>query len=557
VTSLSPSLAPQFNVRAFPDRVLMPMLIAVCAFSALVGRFCFLLRPFDNDAAIFIYMGQMVSTGGRLCHDLIDNKFPTVGLMTSIIYKAFGICWPAYVTLEALISLATALSLGRTAKRVVGRRAQLPTVLFSLVFLNLTTAVFGGFQLETLQIFFTALAASAGVEMLLCGNLADGFTAGLCAGCGAMFKPTAVGVLLAMLAAMVTLRLIGEARYLPEDKNRRNKPRRTEGTKGIFKHLSALARLAYQALASSHSSFLAQLLAITAGLTIPLTFALIYLTQADLLKDMPALYRQISTYAEASVFDIVELIKPLTALALLGFPLLIRGYVFRRQTKLEMKWQPSAVTVFLISWLMIETIGVILQRRMYAYHFLPMVPPAALLFGMLPRLNRPAVLAASLLPIAFLSILQAANFIATTKLGEDRLPLSDYLLAHAKPGDAVWMDAWPRVVLETGLRPGSRLPFTFLFTNYDTAGLDYSAGMIADFERIKPTFIILPTPLNRRMQYQIDFIPELNRLLIRRESYITGWHRIEQYTRDHYEKEAMVGNDAVYRRRDIIYHSMP
>ena len=517
MTSLSASLAPpQLGVRAPSDRALIRMLVAFCIFSAALGRFCFLLRPFDNDAAIFIYMGQMVSTGGRLCHDLIDNKFPTVGLMTSIIYKAFGMNWPAYIGLQATLSLLTALSLGRTAARVVGSHARLPTILFAIVFLNFTTAVFGGFQLETIQIFFAVLAAGAGAEMIMNPNPADGFVAGLCAGCGAMFKPTAAGVLVALGIGI-----------------------RINFMAGWWLQPSLVRR-----------KFLLSIPALIAGLCIPLTAALIYLQRADLLHDMPALYRQISVYAHESVFDAVELIKPLAALALLGFPLLIRGVVCRRHRDQQANSPAFAVTLFLLAWLAIETTGVILQRRMYAYHFLPMVPPAALLFGMLPRLNRPGILAASLIPIAFLSIVQAGNLIATTKPGEDRLPLSDYLADHAKPGDAVWMDAWPRVVLETGLRPGARLPFTFLFTNYDTAGLDYSAGMIADFDRIKPAYIILPVPLDRRLQYQIDFIPELNRRPIRRDSYIIGWHRIEQYTLEHYEKVALVGNDAVYRRRD-------
>jgi hypothetical protein len=499
----------------------MSLLVALCVFSAALGRFCFLLRPFDNDAAIFIYMGQMVFTGGRLCHDLIDNKFPTVGLMTSIIYKGLGTCWPAYIALQATLSLATALSLGRTAARAVGAHARLPTVLFSLVFLNFTTAVFGGFQLETIQIVFTALAAGAGIEMILRRSAADGFVAGLCAGCGMMFKPTAGAVLIALAIAIVPSRFIFDS------------PGRKAGDRS--------AGGAFHRLTWPLTPFM--------GLAIPATTALLYLHTANLLQDMPALYQQISTYAQQSVFDLIELIKPLTALALLGFPILIRGFVFRRQNTPEMKSPAKTITLFLIIWLAIETTGVILQRRMYAYHFLPMVPPAALLFGMLPRLNRPAVLAASLIPIALLSIYQACNLIATTKPGEDRLPLSDYLSAHAKPGDAVWMDAWPRIVLETGLRPGSRLPFTFLFTNHDTAGLDYSAGMIEDFERIKPAYIILPMPLDRRLQYQIDFIPELNRRPLRRASYLAGWHCIEQYTHNHYEREAIVGNDAVYKRK--------
>jgi hypothetical protein len=496
-------IAPELKVRAPSQRSLMAAVIALCLFSAVLGRFCFLLRPFDNDAAIFIYMGQMVSTGGRLCHDLIDNKFPTVGLMTSIIYKAFGTCWPAYIALQAALSFVTAAILARTARRISGPVASLPTFLFAITFLNFTTAVFGGFQLETIQIVFAVLAASAGIETILTDNHADAFTAGLCAGCGMMFKPTAAGVLIAIAIAMLL-------------KN----PRR-----------------------------LLSFLAMFAGICIPLAFALTYLVSANLLADMPPLYRQISTYAHETVFDIVELIKPLAALTLLGVPILVRGIICRRHRDPDAAWPIAPIAIFLISWLLIETAGVILQRRMYAYHFLPMVPPAALLFGLLPRPNRAGILIGSLAPIALLSIIQAANLIATTKPGEDRLLLSDYLSAHAKPGDAVWMDAWPRIILETGLRPGARLPFTFLFTNYDEAGLDYSAGMIADFERIKPAYIILPVPLDRRLQYQIDFIPELNRRPLRQQNYIAGWHRIERYTLAHYTKETLVGNDAVYHRR--------
>ncbi len=447
-------------------------------------------------------MGQMVSHGGRLCHDLVDNKFPTVGLMTSIVFKAFGTCWPAYVLLQLGISLATAGVLSRCAERVAGRRAWLPAFLFAVVFLNFTTAVFGGFQLETIIVLFTSLAAAAGMEMLLGDNPADAFTAGLCAGSGMMFKPTAGGILLALVIALIIRR------------------------RGLLVNLLFMA----------------------CGLAIPLLVAFCYLRAADLLGDMPALYRQISTYAHETVFDSVELIKPLTALALLGFPILIRGFVYRRHRTYFVIWPKSSVTLFLLIWLAIETAGIVLQRRMYAYHFLPMIPPAALLFGTLPRFNRPASLAAALLPMVLLNFVQAGNIFASTPPNQGRLALSDYLSEHAKPGETVWMDAWPRLVLETGLAPASRLPFTFLFTNYDRAGLDYAEMVIEDFRRTRPAYIILPTPLNQRMQNQIDFIPELNRRPIRRDNYIAGWRRIEAYTLAHYVKETLVGNDAVYRR---------
>jgi 4-amino-4-deoxy-L-arabinose transferase-like glycosyltransferase len=531
---------------------MMLLVVGLCLISAGLGRFCFLLRPFDNDAAIFIYMGKMVGEGGRLCHDLIDNKFPTVGLMTSILYKAFGTCWPAYIALQATLSVATAGVLARTARRIAGSQAQLPTFLFAIVFLNFTTAVFGGFQLETIQVFFAVLAASAGIEVILTGNRADAFTAGLCAGCGMMFKPTAIGVLLAVALVMI---LRGVSSQKREDaKARRREENQHEVSESCYSIVSLLRVFVPSRLRVESDAMLSDSVALSfpcmfAGLCIPLMVALIYLTSSDLLRDMPALYRQISTYAHETVFDVVELIKPLTALMLLVFPIAIRGVICRRQRDPNADWPSASIAIFLLIWLAIETAGVILQRRMYAYHFLPMVPPAALLFGLIPRFNRPGILMGSIGPIALLSITASANLISTTRPGEDRLPLSDYLAAHAKPGDAVWMDAWPRIVLETGLRPGARLPFTFLFTNYDDAGLDYSAGMIADFDRIKPAYIILPVPLDRRLQYQIDFIPELNRRPIRQQNYLAGWRRIEQYTLEHYTKETMVGNDAVYHRR--------
>ncbi len=507
-----PSLAP-LALGAPSDRSLRLVLITACVLSALLGRSCFLARPFDNDAAIFIYMGKMVANGGRLCHDLIDNKFPTVGLMTSIVWRLFGTCWPAYVALQTALSFAAAWSLGRTAGRVAGPSARLPVTLFMLVFLDFTTAVFGGFQLETVQVFFSTIAAGAIIKLLDGDKKSTGlaaFTAGLATGCAMMLKPTGIAVLLAALFALAM--------------------RRTRDGYS-FKHSAKL----YAQLGL--------------GLAVPASGVLLYLTEARLLGDMPALYGQISTYAHESVFDAVELIKPLTALLFLGFPLFVRGVIFRRHRDLSVPAPASGLLPFCVLWLLIETAGVILQRRMYAYHFLPMVPPAALLFGLIPRLNRPGMLAAALLPIALLSTRQAFNLIATTRPGESPMPVSQYLITHAKPGDAVWMDAWPRVVLETGLTPASRLPFTFLFTNYDQAGIDYSAGIIADFERIKPAYVVLPVPLERRMQNQIDFIPELNRMPVRQANYVAGWRRIERYTLGHYTKETMIGNDAIYHRR--------
>ena len=81
---------------------MMLSLVALCAFSAVLGRLCYLLRPFDSDGSMFIYMGRLVSEGGRFCHDLVDNKFPTVGLLTSASLSGETTAYPAIGTAISL-----------------------------------------------------------------------------------------------------------------------------------------------------------------------------------------------------------------------------------------------------------------------------------------------------------------------------------------------------------------------------------------------------------------------------------------------------------------------
>ena len=204
---------------------------------------------------------------------------------------------------------------------------------------------------------------------------------------------------------------------------------------------------------------------------------------------------------------------------------------------------------FALVWLAMEGAGVVMQRRMYAYHFLPVIAPAALVFGFFPRLARPIPLAIALLPLTLLSVYAAGEVISIGYAGRLRLPVSDYLTLHAKPGDAVWIDDWPRLVIETDLRPGSHYPLTYLFTNYDNAGLDYADGIVGDFERVKPVYICLPQSVEARVRRQQEVIEELIYNPIRRRNFAEGWRRIQQYTVEHYQPEAVVGGSVVYHRR--------
>ena len=80
---------------------------------------------------------------------------------------------------------------------------------------------------------------------------------------------------------------------------------------------------------------------------------------------------------------------------------------------------------------------------------LPVDAPAAMLFGMLPRRNDPLPLLASLGPIMLVSLLGAREVVNHADSRIPLLPTSEYLLRHARPGDAVWQDSMPRLLLET------------------------------------------------------------------------------------------------------------
>ena len=334
--------------------------------------------------------------------------------------------------------------------------------------------------------------------------------AGLAAGCGALLKPTGVGVLAAMAVGVAVRR-------------------------GSVVRLGAAA---------------------TVGLAFPLAAAAAYLTAAKLWADLPSTADRLSAYARGSVADAATGVKLATVAALLGWPLVVGRLCSRRACppcSNPRRACPPATRgglAFAACWLVAELLGVVAQRRMYAYHFLPLVPPAALLFGLTVGRARPAALLAALAPAAALSWVVALHVVATPT--DSRLPVGRYLLARAAPGDAVWADDYPRLLLETGLRPGARQPLTFLFANDDAAAAADSAQMVADLAARRPAFVVLPADLDLWLGRQTTGIAELAAHPARAAAYVAGWRRIERYTLAHYRREATIGDAAVYRRADSV-----
>src|SRR5438552_6557301 len=111
---------------------------------AIVSRVGFLSAPLQNDAGIYIYMGKVLATGGRLYQDFYETKFPTVALFTAPLYLAFGAHWIFYVLFQLALALVAPFVLARAAARVAGEHAYLPTLLAGLVLLNFSRVVLTG-----------------------------------------------------------------------------------------------------------------------------------------------------------------------------------------------------------------------------------------------------------------------------------------------------------------------------------------------------------------------------------------------------------------------------
>lgn len=484
------------------------LLIGFCIFSALLARLSYLVRPLDADGAMFVYMGKLVSQGGRIGYELIDNKFPTVGLIVSPCWRAFGAYWPGYVFLQTALALIGCALLARTARRNIGSHAALPTFLFALVYVNCNFAVRGGFQLETLQTFFAILATCAAVEALAGDDARDSFLVGLAAGVAAMVKPSGLAPL-AAFALTVLWRFRGDWRRL-------------------FAHAGASAL----------------------GLAIPAAASVAYFQAADLFSVLPRIYRQIADYAANSPWEPWDLSKPVIIILIFGFPMAVRGIIFRRPRHRIVNRTPIAILIFAALWMLVECAGVVAQRRMYAYHFLVLAAPASLLFGLIPRRPAVAALAAALIAPAAFSIFGAAQVLADAPNSLQREPSEDYLAAHTVAGDRVWLDGMMRLLVVTDLQPGSRYPMTFLWVNDDDAPLRYCHDMLDDFDQTHPKYIVVATNFADYGRKLAARIKELGIRPQRKANFIRAWMELGDYVQNHYHPEAKLQWETIYRRND-------
>lgn len=476
---------------------------------ACVSRMSYLAHAFDGDGAMFAYMGKLVTEGGRFGEDLIDNKFPTVGLITSVFWRTFGASWVGYVVTQWILTMIAATLLMRQATRSFGTYAAAPTFLVAGCLMNLNSAVMAGFQLETLQAFFAAVAAACGLAALTTLDGRNAFACGLACGCAVLVKPTGAAV------------------------------------GGAFA-LAALLAMFFRSDGSARQWF-GLLIWSAIGFLIPAVGALLFLHVSDQIRIIPTLATQISEYAKNSSFAADDLFRPFSILVLFLAALLIRGWVYRRRTVAVTAPNQLAVWSFAILWLTIEFTGVLMQRRMYGYHFLPLAAPAALVFAAVPRRNTFGQLAGVLaLPLVF-SIWGARDVLAAAQ--RDTAPaVATWLEAHTTPGERVWRDITPQILIRSDLRTASQMQLTFLFMNSDTAPAQFTSMLLNDLRARRASYIVLPTDIEHHVHYQSSRVRELSRLPSRQREFAAAWQAIDRFARDHYQPVHTIGNETIWMR---------
>jgi hypothetical protein len=467
-----------------------------------ITRASMLARPFYHDGGLYIYMGKTVATGGVLYQDFYENKPPGVGLLMSIVWRALGSNWLAYCTLQFGLALASAWMLARTAGRVFGSHAWKPTLIFGIVCLNFNWLVYSGFQLETVQAFFASLAACAAMEAIASDDLRDTALAGLAGGVASMIKPTGLAVCGAMMLGMLLRwREIGAGR--------------------VIRHAIVLTICA----------------------AIPNLGVALWVIKSGLAPMMPHLLHEIALYGKETPLEWMDWWKLGQVILFFGFPLLVRGVIFRRGEKGATAKPTAALVTFALSWFLIEGLGVFLQKRMYSYHFMVVIPPATVIYGMLARRDRWIPIAAGLVPISMFSMWWSLYRVLKLPEGYEISPISQYIVQHSGPMDRIYTDEYPRIIMETGLDYGARYGTLFYFVNHDDAPKEYGDQLIADLEHRQPKYIVLAQ--NREEVKQHELTLTMLRLRPRRlAGFLATWNEYENYVKVNYDP-IMVANEAI------------
>ena len=531
---MSDCAAPPDIVRPLPTgglRWLWPTVVTLGIALVVVARMAPLGRPFHNDSGAFIGMGKLWIDGGTPYVDLWDTKLPGVVLMGGVLYKLLGSAWWAYLALQATLAVAAAAILAATARTLTvdaspldRRRVGRATFAAGLVLLNQPRLLGDGFQLETPQLFFASVAAwllakgmRAEPRPILGPRALLFIAAGVVAGIGALSKPTGLSVVGA--GAFVLL--------LQGTRRRRLSPMR-------------------------------DIAAICLGVLLVVAAIVAWTFQTGIAETMPYTLREISLYGSATPWS--QIVSGKTAL-LVALTLAPAVAAFWAAPKHHAPGKQSVLRIggwFTAAWILLELVGIVVQKRGYAYHFLPLGAPTTLAVGLAflstPSRGRRWRSWATLGPLALIVLAGIGPLLRDWRASltlPSELQSIRYLKDHTDPDDALFGDNVGRLSVMTDRPVGGRLVQMVQLVNHDEAPRRYMDQLLSDLKQRRPAFMILRAPW--KLEGEIarwEEQPVLAENPRRRIEYREAWERYLEWVDLRYERVAELDALELLRRRD-------
>jgi hypothetical protein len=516
--------------------------VAVIVALAAVARFGLIAWPFWNDSGLYVALGRSVARGDVLYRDFYETKLPGAAMLMSAAWRAFGPCWPAYVTAQFAMTLIAAGAIARAVGRHVGAAAALPCFLYTVAHLNFDYAVFTGFQLETIQALFECLAAASAIEAMASGddrppfatNPAEcdikgscdikrpgpfmshrglsAFVTGLAAGVAAMAKPGGAGVAVALVVCLL-----------------------------LGRRWRAVTAVGF-------------------GFAIPTAATVLFTVGTGAWPYLPGVLGDIRRYAAGTPMRWEDAVKVLVLLMGLAIPFTLcvigsgaRGFRSAAPggapggATPPLRGRRSRIIPFLALWLLLDLAAAIAQHRMYLYYFLPLAGPAAVLYGLAAKKISPVRMTIGLLPVALLSLTWEACDPAHWSRGLQPAALSAYITANTTPADRVYIDPPGRLTIETDRDPGASAGVLFYWVNDDTAPRRFCDRLIADLDYHRTKYVVLATKWDVPIPPMADG-DILTRNPGRRTAFVENWARFRTWLHRHYTVEAAIDGRLVFRR---------
>ena len=302
------------------------------------------------------------------------------------------------------------------------------------------------------------------------------------------------------------------------------------------------------------------LLVFMVGVLLVLIANVAFILLSGIGDETTGMMEQLSLYSQGTPWSQTFSLKTGIILATLLWPIAVVvgvGLLIKRSRPTDETtatgW--SSAWIFVGLWLLIETVGVVLQKRVYNYHFMPLVPPLAATLGLVgwQLVRRPVPLAIALLvgllPMSLLGLVEVKNILPGLTRGSQVQKVAAYIDDNTEPTDKVCFDPVGELSVLADRDPGARLGMLIHFLNHDDAPRHFSTELLADLEDRKPAIIVLR--IEPTMQNRIDTWtqqPGLSNYPQRKADYLQAWDDYRQYVEQHYRQETEIDGLRVFRR---------